>query len=104
MARHPDKYQVFALTANRNIELLVKQCQQFKPQYAVLPEQELAQQLQSLLADKGLDTQVLFGAEQLEFVASHPQVDTVMAAIVGAAGLLPTLAAVKASKKSAISQ
>ncbi|NVK22764.1 MAG: 1-deoxy-D-xylulose-5-phosphate reductoisomerase [Kangiellaceae bacterium] len=99
LARHPDKYQVFALTANRNIELLIEQCQQFKPQYAVLPEQALAQELQQSLAAKGIDTQVLWGQDQLEFVASHQQVDTVMAAIVGAAGLLPTLAAVKAGKK-----
>ena len=97
--RHPDKYQVFALTAHRNIEQLKLQCVEFKPKYAVLPEAELAQELQSFVEYKELDITVLHGADSLDYVASHESVDTVMAAIVGAAGLLPTLAAAKAGKK-----
>ena len=97
--RHPDKYQVVALTAHRNLEQLKLQCEEFRPQYAVLPEKELAQELESFVAYKQLDIEVLHGVDNLEFVASHDTVDTVMAAIVGAAGLLPTLAAAKAGKK-----
>ena len=97
--RHPDKYQIFALTANRNLELLKLQCEEFCPEYAVLPDKELAQELESFVAYKKLDTKVLHGVDSLEFVAANDSVDTVMAAIVGAAGLLPSLAAAKAGKK-----
>lgn len=97
--RHPDKYRVFALTANRNLEQLKLQCQEFEPDYAVMPDSELAQELESFVVYKKLNTQVLHGTDSLEFVASHERVATVMAAIVGAAGLLPTLAAAEAGKK-----
>lgn len=97
--RHPERYHVFALTANQNIDLLFKQCVEFEPEYAVLTSSEHAESLQIRLADHNLSTKVLVGEEQLAWVASHENVDTVMAAIVGAAGLLPTLAAVKATKK-----
>ncbi|GAA4363756.1 1-deoxy-D-xylulose-5-phosphate reductoisomerase [Kangiella marina] len=97
--RHRDKYHVFALTAHRNLEQLKLQCEEFEPKFAVLPEAELADELASFIKYKKLDVEVLQGVDNLEFVASHHQVDTVMAAIVGAAGLLPTLAAAKAGKK-----
>lgn len=97
--RHPDKYQVVALTAHRNVELLKAQCEEFKPRYAVLPNDALAQELETFIQSKGFQTEVLRGTENLDFVAAHKDVDTVMAAIVGAAGLLPTLAAAKAGKK-----
>ncbi|RDX36364.1 1-deoxy-D-xylulose-5-phosphate reductoisomerase [Kangiella sp. HD9-110m-PIT-SAG07] len=97
--RHPDKYQVFALTAHRNIEQLKLQCEEYQPLYAVLPDAELAQELQAFVEYKKLNVEVLHGVDSLDFVASHERVDTVMAAIVGAAGLLPTLAAAKAGKK-----
>ncbi len=99
IARHPDKYQVFALTAHRNLQLLTEQCLKFQPKFAVITDRQKAESLQEFLANHGLDTQVLSSVEDLDMVASHSDVDTVMAAIVGAAGLLPTLAAVKASKK-----
>jgi 1-deoxy-D-xylulose-5-phosphate reductoisomerase len=99
LARHPDRYRVFALTADRQWSLLAEQCQTFKPRYAVLRDPEAAEQLTRQLKSAGCPTEVLLGEQALSDVASHPEVDTVMAAIVGAAGLLPTLAAVTAGKK-----
>ncbi|MGV6395830.1 1-deoxy-D-xylulose-5-phosphate reductoisomerase [Pseudomonas caspiana] len=99
IGRHPELYQVFALTGfTRHSELLAL-CVKHTPQFAVLPTQEAARKLQDDLAVAGLDTRVLVGEGGLCEVASHPQVDTVLAAIVGAAGLRPTLAAVEAGKK-----
>jgi len=99
IARHPELYQVFAMTGfTRHSELLAL-CVKHTPQFAVLPTQEAARKLQDDLAVAGLDTRVLVGEGGLCEVASHPQVDTVLAAIVGAAGLRPTLAAVEAGKK-----
>ncbi len=99
VARHPDKFQIIALTANRQVDVLFKQCLQFKPQYAVLLDDAAATQLHSLIKDAGLSTQVLQGVAALEQVCVLPEVTAVMAAIVGAAGLRPTLAAAKAGKK-----
>lgn len=99
IARHPDKYSVFALTAHRQIEKLAGQCLQFKPTYAVVADDGAAVALQALLSAQGSATEVLFGREALCAVSSAEGVDTVMAAIVGAAGLEPTLAAVRAGKK-----
>ena len=99
IARHPDKYRVFALTAHSQVDKLAAQCQQFAPQYAVVGDSQSASQLQSLLQSSGSKTEVLWGRESLSEVASDTAVDTVMAAIVGAAGLLPTLSAVVAGKK-----
>jgi 1-deoxy-D-xylulose-5-phosphate reductoisomerase len=99
VARHPDKYRVVALTANRQVELLFRQCEQFKPDYAVLLDELSAKQLRILLCDAGLKTEVLCGVDALEQVSVLPEVDAVMAAIVGAAGLRPTLAAARAGKK-----
>ena len=96
VARHPQQFQVFALTANQRVEELAAQCQQFHPRYAVMGSEAAAERLRSLL---GSDVEVLWGDEGLALVAAHEEADTVMAAIVGAAGLLPTLAAVKAGKK-----
>lgn len=99
IARHPDLYQVFALTGfSRQSELLAL-CIKHTPRFAVLPTQEAARKLQDDLAAAGLDTRVLVGEGGLCEVAAHPQVDAVLAAIVGAAGLKPTLAAVEAGKK-----
>lgn len=99
LLRHPDRFQAFALTAHRQKEKLLEQCLLCTPIYAVLDKEEDASWLQQALKQKGLATEVLFGAQALMDVASANQVDSVMAAIVGAAGLQPTLAAVKASKK-----
>jgi 1-deoxy-D-xylulose-5-phosphate reductoisomerase len=100
VARHPDRYRVFALTANSRVEQLADQVATFRPRYAVMAEPRAATALRKLLDAQGLvETEVLSGEEGLIQVASHPDVDTVMAAIVGAAGLLPTMSAVKAGKK-----
>jgi len=99
VARHPDKYRIFALTANQQDELLFAQCQQFLPQFAVLLDAAAAARLASKIKQAGLATEVLTGIEALEQVSADSQVDAVMAAIVGAAGLRPTLAAARAGKK-----
>jgi 1-deoxy-D-xylulose-5-phosphate reductoisomerase len=99
IARHPDKYSVFALTGNQQIERLASQCQRHGAQFAVVKDAAGAAQLRLLLDDLGCKTEVLCGVEALCQVASAVQVDVVMAAIVGAAGLVPTMAAVKAGKK-----
>jgi 1-deoxy-D-xylulose-5-phosphate reductoisomerase len=99
VARHPDKFRVIALTANRQADLLFRQCQQFQPRYAVLLDEAAAVQLRQLVRKAGLSTEVLSGMAALEQVAVLLEVDAVMAAIVGAAGLRPTLAAARAGKK-----
>lgn len=99
IARHPDLYQVFALTGFTRQSELLALCVRHSPRFAVLPTQEAARKLQDDLAAAGLDTRVLMGEGGLCEVAAHPQVDAVLAAIVGAAGLRPTLAAVEAGKK-----
>ncbi|WP_111640327.1 1-deoxy-D-xylulose-5-phosphate reductoisomerase [Marinimicrobium alkaliphilum] len=99
LARHPERYCVYALAANTQWSLLAEQVMRFAPRYAVLRDAQAAEQLREHLRARGCETQVLAGEEALAEVASASEVDTVMAAIVGAAGLLPTLAAVKAGKK-----
>ncbi len=99
IARHSDSYQVIALTANSQVERMFAQCSEFKPKYAVMVDEAAAAALESQLKSAGLDTEVLVGTDGLVSVASLPEVDCVMAAIVGAAGLLPTLAAARASKR-----
>jgi len=99
IARHPDRYQVFALTGFSRVAELEALCVIHKPRYAVVPDAVVAQQLQVNLRATGLPTEVLYGAQSLCEVAAHAEVDAVMAAIVGAAGLPPTLAAVEAGKK-----
>lgn len=97
--RHPNHYKVVALTAQNNIDRLFEQCQRFTPAYAVVIEESKAADLRQRLANAGLShTEVLSGVKALEQVCVLPEVDSVMAAIVGAAGLLPTLAAARAGK------
>lgn len=96
--RHPDRYQVFALTAARNVGRLVEQILRYKPRYAVLIDAEGANDVRTCLP-VDCTTEVLWGDNALEMVASHPDVDVVMAAIVGAAGLVPTLAAAQSGKR-----
>jgi 1-deoxy-D-xylulose-5-phosphate reductoisomerase len=97
VARHPERFNVVALSGQNQIEKLAQQCRQFRPRYAVVLEADKALALTALLA--GTNTEVLVGMEALEFVASLPEVDSVMAAIVGAAGLRPALAAARAGKR-----
>ncbi|MEX6501141.1 1-deoxy-D-xylulose-5-phosphate reductoisomerase [Pseudomonas zhanjiangensis] len=99
IARHPDRYQVFALSGFSRLAELQALCLRFRPCFAVAPDALAARQLQEALHGAGLSTRVLFGEAGLCEVAAHPEVDSVMAAIVGAAGLKPTLAAVEAGKK-----
>lgn len=98
IARHPDRFQVFALTANKSAEKMLSQCQRFRPRYAVMLNAESAEQLTKAMQTAGIDTEVLSGIESLEKVASLPAVDAVMAAIVGAAGIRPTFAAARSGK------
>jgi 1-deoxy-D-xylulose-5-phosphate reductoisomerase len=99
LARHPERYGVFALTADRKWQVLATQCLEHNPRYAVLNDEAAAMALAEELRRQGCKTEVLQGADALAQVASHADADVIMAAIVGAAGLLPTLAAVKAGKK-----
>jgi 1-deoxy-D-xylulose-5-phosphate reductoisomerase len=99
IARHPDRYAVYALTAHSRVEALAAQCERFSPKIAVVGSADAAQRLQALLDARGLKTQVEYGNDALCAVASAPECDSVMAAIVGAAGLMPALAAARAGKK-----
>ncbi len=99
IARHPQRYRVIALSANTDAERLFEQCLAHRPEYAVLAQADAAQRLAQRLRTQGLATQVLSGIEGLERIAALPQTECVMAAIVGAAGLAPTLAAVRAGKR-----
>lgn len=99
IARHPDRYQVFALTGFSRLAELLALCVRHVPRFAVVPQEAAASRLQEDLRAAGLSTRVLVGEQGLCEVASAPEVDAVMAAIVGAAGLRPTLAAVQAGKK-----
>jgi 1-deoxy-D-xylulose-5-phosphate reductoisomerase len=98
LARHPDQFQVLALSGHRQVELLAEQCRKFRPAYAVVAGVAEAKRLAGLLADVP-ETEILHGPQALETIASLPDVDAVMAAIVGAAGLAPTLAAARAGKR-----
>ncbi len=97
--RHPDKYHVKALTANTNVETLLEQCIKLKPEFAVMVNEDAATKLEQELKNKASDVTVLSGIDGLVKVVELTDVDYVMAAIVGAAGLLPTLAAAKAGKR-----
>ena len=99
ISRHQDKFNVKALTANTSLDVFVTQCLQYKPEYAVMADEESASKLEEKLKKKSPDTSVLAGIDGLVKVAELNTVDYVMAAIVGAAGLLPTLAAAKAGKR-----
>ncbi|NNM79957.1 MAG: 1-deoxy-D-xylulose-5-phosphate reductoisomerase [Gallionella sp.] len=99
VARHPDRFQIFALTAYRQADVLFEQCVRFKPKYAVLLEDGAVARLRERVREAGLSVEVLAGVQALEQVCTAAGVDAVMAAIVGAAGLRPTLAAARAGKK-----
>jgi 1-deoxy-D-xylulose-5-phosphate reductoisomerase len=99
LARHPDRFEVYALTAHTSVDALLAQCKQFRPRVAVVAHAEAAQQLRNGLRALGLDTEVAYGQAALCEVAAAAQCDVVMAAIVGAAGLASTLAAAHAGKK-----
>lgn len=99
LARHAERYEVFALTAFSRVDELADLCRRHRPRLAVVADARAAASLQQRLRDAGLNTEVLYGEQALCEVASAPEVDVVMAAIVGAAGLRPTLAAVQAGKR-----
>jgi len=99
ISQHSDKYKVFALTANTGLEKMAEQCATWRPVYAVMSDARSAEQLRDKLKSDAVDVEVLDGEEGLQYVAGHADTDYVMAAIVGAAGLLPTLAAAKAGKR-----
>jgi 1-deoxy-D-xylulose-5-phosphate reductoisomerase len=99
LARHPERYKVFALTAATQVELLLAQCQQFSPRFAVMASADHAQQLERRVRELGLAVEVLAGPQALCDVSTDAAVDAVMGAIVGAAGLAPCLAAARAGKK-----
>lgn len=99
VARHPDQFRVVALSAHRQSQLLREHCLRFKPDYAVVGDAAQAAKLERDLREQGCATKVSHGETALREIASLPEVDTVMAAIVGAAGLAPTLAAARAGKR-----
>lgn len=99
IAQHAAQYRAVALTAKRDVARLFEQCVAHRPDYAVMVDEDAAEQLQQKVATAGLETEVLAGANGLLKVAALPQCEQVMAAIVGAAGLLPTLAAARAGKR-----
>ncbi len=99
VARHPDRYEIVALSAMSRVDELLAQCLTWKPRFAVMPDQAAAARLRERLREAGSATQVLDGADKLAEIAGHPEVDTVMAAIVGAAGLAPAIAAARAGKR-----
>ncbi len=96
VSRHPGRFRLFALTAYRRVDEAERLCRQFRPRFFVMVDDNAAQQLRELISD--LETEVLAGSEALSTVVAEPEVTTVMAAIVGGAGLQPTLAAVSAGK------
>ena len=99
VARHPERFEVFALSAATQVDFLLAQCAQFRPRYAVMASAPHAGALAEKLQANGLPTQVIQAQDALEMIASHDDVDAVMAAIVGAAGLAPCLAAARAGKR-----
>ena len=99
VARHPGRFEVFALSAATQVDALLAQCARFAPRYAVMASPEHARALAEQCKQNGLATQVLQAQDAIEKIASHPDVDVVMAAIVGAAGLAPCLAAARAGKR-----
>jgi 1-deoxy-D-xylulose-5-phosphate reductoisomerase len=99
VARHPDRFEVLALSGGQRVPELLAQCVQWRPRWAVMPDEAVAARLREAVREAGLPTEVLSGTQALADIASHPDVDTVMGAIVGAAGLLPCLAAARAGKR-----
>jgi 1-deoxy-D-xylulose-5-phosphate reductoisomerase len=99
VSRHPQRYEVFALSAATQVDLLLEQCARFQPRFAVMASEPHARMLAEKIKQNGLQTIVLQAQDALELIASHDEVDAVMAAIVGAAGLAPCLAAARAGKR-----
>ncbi|WP_289281623.1 MULTISPECIES: 1-deoxy-D-xylulose-5-phosphate reductoisomerase [unclassified Methylophaga] len=99
LSLHPEKFKVYALTANQSVETMLQQCLQFQPEIAVMLDAKAADKLAEVLRKEGCNTVVKSGTQSLEDVSSSSRTDIVVAAIVGAAGLLPTLAAAKAGKR-----
>ena len=99
VSRHPDRFKVIALTAHKQVDVLFEQCSQYQPRYAVMSDAAAAEQLSLRIKDAGLEIKVSSGLEGQCQAASRNQVDAVMAGIVGAAGLMPTLEAVRAGKR-----
>jgi 1-deoxy-D-xylulose-5-phosphate reductoisomerase len=99
LRRHPEQFSVFALTASTNVDVMYSQCIEFRPQFAVMVSPRHALDLQARLKQSGAETEVLSGVTALDEVASHANVDMVMAAIVGAAGLSSCIAAALAGKR-----
>ncbi len=99
ISRHPERYEVVALSAMSRVDELLAQCLAWRPRFAVMPEREAAARLRARLREAGSATEVLDGADKLADIAAHPDVDSVMAAIVGAAGLAPAIAAARAGKR-----
>ncbi|MCC7150441.1 MAG: 1-deoxy-D-xylulose-5-phosphate reductoisomerase, partial [Rubrivivax sp.] len=99
IGRHPERFEVFGLSGQRRLDDLLAQCRRWRPRMVAVPGREQARQLQHELTASGLATQVLEGEAALIEMAAHPEVDAVMAAIVGAAGLAPCLAAARAGKR-----
>ena len=99
VARHPERFEIFALTAMRRADVLEQQCLRWKPRYAVLGDTAAANALQQRLRSQGVATEVMSGPRALAEIASHPDVTTIMAAIVGAAGLEACVAAARAGKR-----
>ena len=97
--RHPERFEVFALTASTSVDVMFAQCARHRPAFAVMASEAHGMQLQNRCSVEGLTTRVLWGADAIEMVAGHEQADTVMAAIVGAAGLAPCLAAARSGKR-----
>ena len=99
ISRHPERFEVFALSAATRVDEMLAQCAQFSPRFAVMASAPHAALLAEKLKQNGLKTRVLMGEDAIEKIASHDEVDAVMAAIVGAAGLGPCLAAARAGKR-----
>lgn len=99
VSRHPDRYRIVALTANTEVDRLYEQCLRYRPRYAAMADEAAARQLRQRLQQTGIAMEVLSGRDGLEQLATLDEADYVMAAIVGAAGLLPTLAAARAGKR-----
>jgi len=99
VALHPENFTVTALTANSNVDKMLSQCIQFKPEVVAMSDAAAAQKLNELLKSKNLDIQVLNGEQSICDIAADSNSDSVMSSIVGAAGLLPTLMAVRAAKR-----
>src|SRR5688572_20131266 len=99
VALHPERFEVVGLTAFQRMDKLLEQCVRWRPRFAVVPAADQARALRASLREQGVRTEVLEGTQALCELAAHPEVDAVMAAIVGAAGLPPCMAAARAGKR-----